>query len=49
MKCQKPLTQQCSIMSQETRILDYTAVNTSALAKNDVSVIYVIVEQPCIH
>ena len=30
-------------MSQKTGILDYTAVNASALAKNDVSVTYVIV------
>jgi len=48
-KCQQPLTQQCSSMSQETGIHDYTAVNTSALAKNDVSVTYVIVKQPYIH
>jgi hypothetical protein len=30
-------------MSQETGIIDYTGVNTSALAKNDISVTYVIV------
>jgi hypothetical protein len=49
LKCQKPLTQQSSITSQETGILDYTAVKTSKIAKNDISIINVIVKQPHTH